>query len=204
MTYELQVDGQIVDRATIEKPLDYIQGTNMLIPGLEAVVNGLQQGDTFNCSIPPEEGYGQHDSSMVFDIPKDSFMYEGKIREDLIELGRFIPMLNSQGDVCYGMIKEIKETAVTMDFNPPMAGKTLNFTGKIIAVREATDKELTEGLHGEFLPQEGHQCKCGHHNSEGGCCHGEGHSEGGCCHGEGHSEGGCCHHHDNENGCCHS
>ncbi|MBQ3941660.1 MAG: peptidylprolyl isomerase, partial [Bacteroidales bacterium] len=70
----------------------------------------------------------------------------------------------------------------TMDFNHPMAGKTLHFTGKVESVREATEKELREGLHGEYLPpEEG----CGH-------CHGECHKdEDGCCHGEGECKEGC-------------
>ena len=77
-----------------------------------------------------------------------------------------------------------------MDFNHPMAGKTLHFTGKVESVREATEKELTEGLHGEFVPREGcSKCHGGcHGDCEGGCegeCEGEGncHEEGTCkCH----------------------
>jgi len=56
-----------------------------------------------------------------------------------------------------------------------MAGKTLHFTGKVESVRSATEKELTEGLHGEYLPQEEHKC-----------CHGKGDCHKGDCHkGEG-------------------
>jgi len=189
MTYELEVEGKIVDKAGEKQPLDYIQGTSMLIPKLEKTVEGKSEGETFECTVSPEEGYGEYDLKKVFDIPKESFMINGEIRDDLLEIGRFIPMLNSAGEVCQGMIVEIKEKDVTMDFNPPMAGKTLHFTGKILEVRDATEKELTEGLHGEYLPHDecGCGCGCGHH-------HGEGH-----CHenGEGH-----CHHHEGEEGCC--
>lgn len=197
MTYTLEVEGKIVDKAEESKPLDYIQGTNMLIPKLEEEVEGLEQGEEFCCSIAPSEGYGEYDLSKVFDIPKSSFAIDGKVREDILEIGRFIPMLNSAGDVCHGMIVEVKENDVTMDFNPPMAGKTLNFKGKIISVREATDKELNEGLHGEFLPQHECGCGCGGHHHE--------HGEGCGCGGHHHEHGeGCCHHHGDEDGCCHS
>lgn len=202
MAYELEVEGKIVDQATKELPFDYIQGTHMLIPMLEAEIEGKEEGDRFECVVPPEEGYGEYSLHLVFDIPKSSFMMDGKLREDLLQVGKYIPMLNQRGEVCNGMIVEIKEEQVTMDFNPPMAGKTMHFTGEIISVREATEKELTEGLHGEYLPQEG-GCHCGGHckghHGEGGCCHGDGEvHEGGCCHGEGEGhEGGCCHGHCN-------
>ncbi|HAZ74791.1 MAG TPA: peptidylprolyl isomerase, partial [Rikenellaceae bacterium] len=97
-----------------------------------------------------------------------------KVREDLLVVGYTIPMLNSEGQVINGTVKAVSDDTVTMDFNHPMAGKTLHFTGKVESVREATDKELTEGLHGEYLPQEG--CHCGGHCSDGcdGGCHGDG------------------------------
>ncbi|MBO4916658.1 MAG: peptidylprolyl isomerase [Bacteroidales bacterium] len=201
ISYTVEVDGEVVDRATTEKPLDYIQGTHMIIPKLEATLEGLEEGDAFACTILPEDAYGEYDMSKVFDIPKSSFEFKGKIREDLMEVGRYIPMLNSAGEVCHGMVVEVKEDKVTMDFNAPLAGKTLNFTGRVISVRDATEKELTEGLHGEFLPpEEGCHCHGGCHKHEDGeCCHKE--DGEGCCH-EGHGDGGCCHEGGGE-GCCH-
>ena len=192
ISYEVETEGEVVDRATEQKPLDYIQGMHMIIPKLEATLEGMDEGQAFDCTIAPEDAYGEYDLSKVFDIPKNSFEVNGKLREDLLEAGRFIPMLNSAGEVCHGMVVEVKDDKVTMDFNAPMAGKTLHFTGKVISVRDATEKELTEGLHGEFLPQEE---GCHRH---GGCCgkHGH-HGDGeGCCHGEGHGDGECCHHHE--------
>lgn len=210
ISYEVETEGEVVDRATEEKPLDYIQGMHMIIHKLEATLEGMDEGQSFDCTIAPEDAYGEYDLSKVFDIPKSSFEVNGKLREDLLEVGRFIPMLNSAGEVCHGMVVEVKDDKITMDFNAPMAGKTLHFTGKVISVRDATEKELTEGLHGEFLPQEegchrhGGCCgKHGHHGEGEGCCHGEGHGDGECCHnGEGHGDGECCHHGDGE-GCCH-
>ncbi|MBO4757034.1 MAG: FKBP-type peptidyl-prolyl cis-trans isomerase [Bacteroidales bacterium] len=207
ISYEVEVEGEVVDRATEEKPLDYIQGMRMIIPMLEAELEGKEEGEAFDCTIPPEEAYGEYDLTKVFDIPKSSFEVNGKLREDLLEAGKFIPMLNSAGEVCHGMVVAVKDDKVTMDFNAPMAGKTLHFTGKVVSVRDATEKELTEGLHGEFLPHEGchrHGGCHGHHDGEG-CCHGEGHGDGeGCCHGEGHHKDGegCCHGGHGE-GCCH-
>lgn len=175
LTYELNVDGQLKDRATAERPLDYIQGTNMLLPKFEENLEGKQEGDTFEFTLTPEEGYGEVNPSMVLDLPKSAFMLDGKMHDELLIVGKVIPMLNNLGDVVNGTVKEVKEEFVSMDFNHPLAGQTLVFTGKVLTVREATEKELKEGLHGEYLPKEGHHC-CG-----GGCHKGDGEGcEGGC------------------------
>lgn len=185
VSYELEVEGKIADKATEEKPLEYIQGMGMLLPKFEEALAGKQEGDGYEFTLTPEEGYGVHSDEYVISLPKSSFEIDGELREDLLVPGRVIPMYNAAGQVVQGTVTAVEEDAVKMDFNHPMAGKTLHFTGKVVSVREATEKELTEGLHGEFLPQEG--CNC-----EGGCnggCHkdGECHKDGGC----GEKKGGC-------------
>lgn len=196
LSYELEVEGAIADKATREQPLEYIHGTGMLIPKFEAEVEGKEPGDKFDFILSAEEGYGEYNPNYKFEIPVESFMADGQIRRDLLEVGRIVPMLNSSGQVIQGKVVSVGEEKVMMDFNHPMAGKTLHFTGEVISVREATTKELEEGLHGEFLPQEDEcGCGCGHHHHDGECCH---HEEGGCH----HEEGGCCHNgEDHECGC---
>ena len=178
LTYELEVDGVKVDSATEEQPLDYIQGLHMLIPKFEAEVEGLEEGAAFAFTVLPEEGYGAYDEKQRIDLPKSAFTLQGQVREDLMQVGRVLPMLDADGQVVQGTVIAVGEETVTMDFNHPMAGKVLHFTGKILSVRDATEKELTEGLHGEFLPPEE------------GCCHGKG--KGGCHKHKGHGDGECC------------
>jgi len=190
LSYELEVEGKIADKAPSERPLEYIQGTGMLLPKFEEAVAGKQAGDSYEFTLSPEEGYGEYNPEYKFELPKESFQVDGKVREDLLVVGRTIPMLNGAGQVVQGTIAEIRTDSVIMDFNHPMAGKTLHFTGKIESVREATAKELEEGLHGEYLPQEG--CHCGGHCGDG-CGEGECECGGGCGEKkEGHKCGGGC------------
>lgn len=194
LTYELRVKGEIADKATEERPLEYIQGIGMLLPKFEEAVEGKEPGDSFAFTLSPEEGYGAYDPQQRIDLPKTAFEIDGKVREDLLTVGRMIPMLNNAGEVVQGIVIAVNEANVTMDFNHPMAGQTLDFSGKIVSVREATEKELTEGLHGEFLPKQG----CGCHGGCGGNCGGN--CGGGC--GEGECEGECgggCGCHDKKN-----
>lgn len=184
-SYELEVDGKIVDHTTAEKPLDYIHGTNSLLPKLEAHIEGMEPGDKFEITLSPADGYGESDPNRIIDLPKSAFEVEGQVRKDLLVPGNVIPMLNGMGGVVPGVVLEVSADSVKMDLNHQMAGKTLHFTGEIISVREATEKELTEGLHGEFA----HSCGCGG-------CHGHDGDCGGC-------EGGCGDH-DGDCGCgCH-
>ena len=209
VAYQVEADGQVVDQMTAERPLDYIQGGHMLIPAFEAALEGLQAGEEFAFTVSPEQGYGPHDDKLLTDIPLKAFEVDGKLREDLLVVGYRIPLLDEYGQVQQATIVEIGPERVTMDFNHPMAGKTLSFRGTVVSVREATEKELKEGLHGEFLPpEERHHCchgkgRCHRHGEigEGHCHH---HEDGeGCCHN--HEDGeGCCHNHEDGEGCCHN
>lgn len=186
-SYELEVDGKIVDHTTEERPLDYIHGTGSLLPKLEAHIEGLEPGAEFDVTLSPADGYGEVDPNRIIDLPKAAFEVNGVVRDDLLVPGNTIPMMNSMGGVIPGVVLEVSEDSVKMDLNHQMAGKTLHFTGKVLTVREATEKELTEGLHGEFV----HSCGCGG-------CHGHDGDCGGC-------EGGHCgDSHDGDCGCgCH-
>lgn len=178
--YTLVVDGQVADKSPAEKPLEFIFGKGMLLPKFEANLEGKTKGDKTEFTLTPEEGYGQVDPQAIVDLPKSIFEVEGVVQEDILVVGNTIPMMNQMGGIMPGKVVEVKEDVVVMDFNSPMAGKTLNFSVEVVDVREATEKELAEGLHGELA---GHGGCCG---SCGGGCDEEG-CGGGCC-----GEGGCC------------
>ena len=186
VSYELHVEGNLADNATADAPLQYIHGSGMLLPKFEAALEGKEPGDAFAFTLSPEDGYGTYNPAYLVKLPLSAFMMDGKVMTEFLVVGRTLPMLNGSGQVVQGTIKAVDADSVMMDFNHPMAGKTLNFTGAIVEVRPATEKELREGLHGEYLPPEEdgeHCCKRG-----GGCHKGECHKEEGegCCHeGEG-------------------
>ena len=167
VSYELMVEGQLADKAASDKPLEYIHGTGMLLPKFESELEGKEPGDDFAFTLTPGEGYGEYDENYKVAVPLSAFEYKGEIRHDILQVGNVLPMYSADGQVVQGRVESVGEDSVTMDFNHPMAGKTLNFSGKVESVREATEKELTEGLHGEYLPK-GCGCNCGE-GCEGGC-----------------------------------
>ena len=180
LSYELEVEGKIADKAGKEQPLEYIHGTHMLLPRFEEELEGKEPGDGFEFVLSPEEGYGKRRADYIFDLPKSAFAMNGAVQEQLLVPGNMIPMLDAGGNVIRGIVLEVAEDKVKMDFNHPMADKTLHFKGEIISVRDASEEEIKFGLHGEYKPSEG-SCNC-----SGGCggdscdCSG-GSCEGGSC-----------------------
>jgi FKBP-type peptidyl-prolyl cis-trans isomerase SlyD len=86
-------------------------------------------------------------------------MIDGKIAEDILFVGNIVPMSDAEGHRMNGIIREVKEETVTMDFNHPMAGKTLNFDVEVVSVRDVTPEDL-QGQCGCGCGEscDGHEC----------------------------------------------
>ena len=150
LTYELEVDGEIVDRCPEERPLDYIHGTRTLLEKFEKNIEGMEPGDSFSFTLTPAEGYGEIDPERVIDLPKAAFEVNGEIREDLMVVGNRIPLINKNGGVVPGIILEVSENTVKIDLNSPMAGKTLNFSGKILTGEMPLTRSLPKACTGNM------------------------------------------------------
>ena len=163
--YKLTVDGQVADQSRPGQPLEFIFGTGMLLPKFEAVIEGKEPGEKVAFTLEPKDGYGEVIEQAIVDLPKDIFMVDGRLAEDILFVGSQIPMADAQGNRMLGLVKEVGETTVKMDFNHPMAGKTLNFDVEVVEVRDVTPEDLAS--------QGGCNCGC-HGDCESGC-------EGGHC-----------------------
>jgi len=168
ITYELRKDkenGEVVEQVTTENPLTFIYGAGGMLPKFEQHLSGLKVGDDFNFGLISDDAYGASVENAIVDVPMDVFKVEGEIDNNLLSLGNMVPMMDNSGNRLNGLITEIKESTVTMDFNHPMAGKDLFFKGKVTDIRQATEEELSHGhLHGANGCGDG---SCG--DNEGGC-----------------------------------
>lgn len=163
ITYTLTVEGKVADQATAERPLEFIFGMGMLLPKFEEYLEGKTEGDSFKFTLSAAEGYGERIDGNVVDLPKNIFMVDGKVVEAALTVGNMLPMSDSNGNRLMGMVAKVGEDTITMDFNHPMAGKTLNFEGTVVAVRDSTEEDNKRF----FGPSEG--CGCGCHHGDGGC-----------------------------------
>ena len=147
---ENDVQGNLIQEVSKDKPFVILFGAGTLLPKFENELEGLKAGDSYGFSITSAEGYGEMNPNAIVELDKKIFEVEGKIDEEMIQVGNSIPMQNDQGQPLNGLVKEIKEDKVVMDFNHPLAGVNLYFTGEILEVREASEEELNHGhVHGE-------------------------------------------------------
>ncbi len=139
----------VVEIVNAEDPLLFIFGMSGLPEKFEDQLNGLSEGDTFDFTIDPEEGYGDYDDEAVVDLAKSLFEAEGVDLEEMLQPGHIIPMTNEEGETLQGMVIDVDDDKVKMDFNHPLAGKAMRFEGKVLNIREATETELEHGhVHG--------------------------------------------------------
>ena len=143
--YVLKVDGEIVDQSEPGDPLVYLHGHNNIIPGLETALEGHEAGDHLTVTVSPEDGYGDRDDENVQVLPRADF-------DDDVEVGASYFAQSDDGSVNPFTVVSVSGDDVTVDFNPPLAGQTLNFEVTVKEVRDATDEELEHGhAHGEDM-----------------------------------------------------
>ncbi len=146
VTYDLNVgegeERELMERATPEVPLRFIFGTGLMLPAFEKALEGLEAGDAFDFSIEPKEAYGEYNEEHVLDLPKSIFEVNGKFDAENVKEGVTLPMMDSEGNRMNGSVLEIKKDVVVMDFNHPLAGETLHFSGKVVDVHEPTAEEI--------------------------------------------------------------
>ena len=140
LEYTLTVDGEVVDSSEGHGPIEYIQGQGHIIPGLEKAVAGMAVGESKEVAIVPAEGYGEEDPNAFVEVPKSEFPPEIPL-----EVGTPLQLRDAQGQVFDAYIAEVKENSAVLNFNHPLAGKTLNFSVKVVGIREATPEEIAHG-----------------------------------------------------------
>jgi FKBP-type peptidyl-prolyl cis-trans isomerase SlyD len=175
LTYDLRIDdeqGEIIERATIDRPLQFLYGAGTMLPKFESHLAGLKQGEPFKIRLSKNDAYGDVNEDAIVDLPKNVFLVDGKFDDELIAVGNSVPMMSSSGQRLNGLVLEIDDETVKMDFNHPLAGEDLHFAGEVLEVREASEEELAQILSGGG-------CGCG----SGGC------SDDGCGSGHDHNHG---------------
>ncbi|WP_309570240.1 peptidylprolyl isomerase [Deinococcus sp.] len=138
LDYKLTVDGEVIDQSEAGEPLTYLHGHSNIIPGLEKALEGHTTGDNVTVTVAPEDGYGERDEENVEELDRADF-------EDDIEIGATYYAQAEDGSVIPFTVMSIEGDTVQVDFNPPLAGETLNFDVTVLGVRDATSEELDHG-----------------------------------------------------------
>lgn len=148
LSYELRKggpEGEVIESVQPDKPVQFLVGAGRLIPRFEENVKGLANGEGFEFSVKADEAYGPVNEKAVVDLPKDIFMMDGQLAEDLLVVGKILNMQDQEGNPHRGEVMEIGDETVKMDFNHPLAGMDLYFKGEVVDSREATPEEISHG-----------------------------------------------------------
>lgn len=121
-------DGTQVDSTFEGEPASFTVGDGSLLPGFEQALFGLSSGDEAEIEVPPEAGFGQRNPGNLQKVRRDHFAPDIELEPGLV-----VSFDNGGGELP-GVVQEVGEDEVTVDFNHPLAGQTVLFAVKIIDV----------------------------------------------------------------------
>ncbi|RBQ28976.1 FKBP-type peptidyl-prolyl cis-trans isomerase [Aliarcobacter vitoriensis] len=177
--------GEQLDTNVGQAPLEFISGKGQIIPGLENKLVDMSANEEADVLVEAKDAYGEYNEEAVQTLPKEQFA-----GIELVE-GMSLYGTGEHGETVQVVVKSFDDNEVTIDYNHPMAGRTLMFSVAILSLRDATDEEIQTGVVGGMAAMAGGCCgggSCGTgddhgHSHGGGCGTGHGHSHGGCgCH----------------------
>jgi FKBP-type peptidyl-prolyl cis-trans isomerase SlpA len=119
-------DGTLVDQATEDEPFRFFLGDGSLLPNLESLLIGLEQGTSGRFFIPPEEGFGFADPLNVHKIDRAEFD-----QAMALKVGDIVGFNTPSGEEIPGQVVALDDAQVTVDFNHPLSGQTIVFEVKI-------------------------------------------------------------------------
>jgi len=137
LEYTLRIDGEIMGTTEGGEPIEFIQGTGNIIPGLESELYGMEVGESKDVHVEPEEGYGLVDDDAYVEVPREQFPSNMTVK-----VGVPIQVQDQNGNPMQAVIDQVGDESVRLNFNHPLAGKELDFSVLVAGVREATDEEM--------------------------------------------------------------
>ena len=127
--YTLTIDGKVADSSKGRDPLQYTHGKGEIISGLSKQLEGMTAGDEKTVTVAPEDAYGLVDPNAFKEIERSCLP-----AHLTPQAGMLLQMKTSDGHAFPVKIAEVRKDGIVIDFNHPLAGKTLNFVIKVISV----------------------------------------------------------------------
>lgn len=130
LEYTLTLEDETVLESNVgREPMTYEQGAHEIVPGLEKALEGLKKGEKKRVVVKPEDAYGEVDPKAFQEVKKSI------IPEKARKVGMQLEAKSPDGQSMFPVVTAVKEETVTLDFNHPLAGKTLIFNVTVLDVR---------------------------------------------------------------------
>lgn len=124
-------NGEVFDSNVGHEPLEFQVGSGSIIVGLDRAVVGMNIEDEKKITIKPEDAYGDYNNEFVLTVPLAEMQSNFNP-----EPGMVISIQMENGNLIPARITEVSGETVILDLNHPLAGKTLNFAVKILAIND--------------------------------------------------------------------
>ncbi|MGC9435269.1 MAG: FKBP-type peptidyl-prolyl cis-trans isomerase [Methanomicrobiales archaeon] len=112
-----------------DEPLEITVGAGAVIPGVDAALAGMEEGETKTITVSPDEGFGERRDGLVQAIDRE------QIPEEIEpEVGQQLSVQLQNGETITMTVTDMDENSVTLDANHPLAGHTLTFDLQMIEV----------------------------------------------------------------------
>ena len=129
LAYTLALDDQSVLESNVGKePITYTQGAHEIVPGLEIAMEGMKKGEHKHVIVVPADGYGPIDPEALREVKKELIPAAAQ------KVGTQLQGQSADGTTAFPIVKEIKAETIVLDFNHPLAGKTLHFDVTVLAI----------------------------------------------------------------------
>lgn len=138
-------EGHELDRSPEGQHLSYLHGAQGIVPGLEEALAGKTVGDRVEVRVPPEKGYGPKRKVKPQEILRSRFPADAQV----VRGARFVAE-GPDGRPMPIWVTKVQGKSIYVSPEHPLAGVTLCFDAKVVAIRDATDDEKAHGhAHGE-------------------------------------------------------
>ena len=130
LSFEAKLEtGETVLKTEDEKPLETTLGEGAIPASIEKAVVDMKVGETKEITLDSAETFGPKRDELIVEVPKEGFGPETPL-----EIGTKVSMNSPEGKQYIGTIINVGEEKITLDFNHPLAGKSLIFTITVVSV----------------------------------------------------------------------
>ncbi len=129
-------DGNLLDN--VSRPVNYLhRHKSGMFAVVEDALEGKKVGDKVEVDLQPEEGFGLSNQNLIY---TDNI---NNVPDEYRHMGAEVEMHDDKGKLKVFTVTKISDQLLTLNGNHPLAGKILHFSLQVIAIRQATNDELS-------------------------------------------------------------
>lgn len=138
--------GDCLEESRGGEPLFYLHGFHNVVVGLERALEGKSVGESIEITLKPEEAYGPRKPDAVQRVPIKHLQLQQGVTK--LTPGVVASVKTDRG-MRSVVVAKVGKFNADVDFNHPLAGRTLYYEVKVVEIRDASAEEVAHGhVHG--------------------------------------------------------